>query len=261
MRSFFSVVVFRETKCTAEPLAVRRGHSPAGRTRRALKRVRGAIPTGQCTSQPDGRQRRRGRGDSFTFNLQTSAGYCGCPGPWWLRFHLVARRRGGPYPLVLQPQFTRSTLGGPPRRRATKLNSFQPPVCGSFCINARLQTELPTPRCLRPSLGGASDSAALITLFTSYALVCGSFGVLLCDAHHGVHELHERPKERRCRVSSSGESGVFQPPNRRVERFVARKPVLRDREDGFPGRAPACAPLRGGLRPGSLRSCASTVHA
>ena len=29
----------------------------------------------------------------------------------------------------------------------------------------RLQTELPTPRCLRPSCGGASDSAALITLY------------------------------------------------------------------------------------------------
>ena len=29
----------------------------------------------------------------------------------------------------------------------------------------RLQTELPTPRCLRPSLRGASDSAALITLY------------------------------------------------------------------------------------------------
>ena len=41
-----------------------------------------------------------------------------------------------------------------PRRRATKLNSFQPPVCGSFGVHARLQTELPTPRCLRPSLMG-----------------------------------------------------------------------------------------------------------
>ena len=92
-------------------------------------------------------------------------------------------------------------------------------------------------------------------------LVCGSFGVLLCDAHHGVHELHERPKERRCRITPCGESGVFQPPDRRVECFVARESVLRDREDGFPGHAPACAPLRGGLRPGSLRSYASTVHA
>ena len=69
--------------------------------------------------------------------------------------------RGGPYPLVLQPQFTRSTLGGPPRRRATKLNSFQSPVCGSFCIHARLQTELPTPRCLRPSLGGYPPAVRL----------------------------------------------------------------------------------------------------
>ena len=65
LRSFFSVVVFRETKCTAEPLAVRRGHSPAGRTRRALKRVRGAIPTGQGPSRPDGRfeMRRAKRGN------------------------------------------------------------------------------------------------------------------------------------------------------------------------------------------------------
>ena len=41
---------------------------------------------------------RRGRGDSFTFNLQTLASYCGRPGPWWFRFPLVSRRRGGPLP-------------------------------------------------------------------------------------------------------------------------------------------------------------------
>ena len=114
LRSFFSVVVFRETKV---------GQSQRGK----------APPDPTAAS-------RRGRGDSFTFNLQTLASYCGRPGPWWFRFHLVARRRAGPYPLVLQPQFTRSTLGGPPRRRATKLNSCQPPVCGSFGVHARLQT-------------------------------------------------------------------------------------------------------------------------
>ena len=112
LRSFFSVVVFRETKV---------GQSQRGK----------APPDPTAAS-------RRGRGDSFTFNLQTLASYCGRPGPWWFRFHLVARRRGGPYPLVLQPQFTRSTLGGPPRRRSTKLNSFQHPVYGSFGIHARL---------------------------------------------------------------------------------------------------------------------------
>ena len=38
------------------------------------------------------RSRRYAECDSFTFNLQTLAGYCGRPGPWWFRFHLVARR-------------------------------------------------------------------------------------------------------------------------------------------------------------------------
>ena len=72
LRSFFSVVVFRETKVGQS----KRGNAPPN-------------PTAAS---------RRGRGDSFTFNLQTLASYCGRPGPWWFRFHLVARRRGGPYP-------------------------------------------------------------------------------------------------------------------------------------------------------------------
>ena len=54
------------------------------------------------------------------------------------------------------------------RRRATKLNS----AAASRqryprLLRSALRTELPTPRCLRPSWGGASDGAALITPFTT----------------------------------------------------------------------------------------------
>ena len=47
----------------------------------------------------------------------------------------------------------------------------------------------------------------LTNLFTSSLSSAAVIPSLLCDAHHGVHELHKRPKERRCRVTTCGEPG------------------------------------------------------
>ena len=63
--------------------------------------------------------------------------------------------------------------GGGWRRKGTLHPILQPSSCVRSpptpwllrLLRSALQTELPTPRCLRPSCGGASDSAALITLY------------------------------------------------------------------------------------------------
>ena len=106
---------------------------------RCFSRDKGeAIPTGQCTSQPDGRQRRRispspkaspkGRlrgvpGRLIYFQPANFCRLLRLPRPVVASFSSRGAAARRAFSLASQPKFTRLTLGGPPRRHATKLNS------------------------------------------------------------------------------------------------------------------------------------------
>ena len=142
-------------------------------------------------------------------------------GPWWFRFHLVARRRGGPFPLGPQPQFTRSALGGPPRRRATKLNSAQASRL-RWLRHLRFGCEqvLPTASRLRP-LYRPTTLRPLTNLFTP-SLSSAASGDSDAAARVGIsadrRSLREAKSLERCAIAPR------QPPLRSVVvRALARR--------------------------------------
>ena len=104
------------------PQKARRGGAEVFFLCRCFSRDKGgAIPTGQGPSRPDGRFA-AGPGRLIYLQPANIGKLLWSPRPVVVSFSSRGAAARRAFSLVPQPQFTRLTLGGPSRRRATKLN-------------------------------------------------------------------------------------------------------------------------------------------
>ena len=114
--------------------------------------------------------------------------------------------------------------------------SFQPPFAAVspptpwllLHLRSALRTALPTPRCLRPSWGGASDSAALITLFTTLRSLSFDAPPTILELFSSDCLSKQRKRVANKLANTDAATGRFGSPLRRaaVDKFIHNPPYL-----------------------------------